>query len=157
MRVPEGDLGFAPEDRVRHGNSLEGSVQVLQAFGSVAHEPVDIPSTHRELVAYQLVPGIILQERLDFIQDRRDGIDTIEVVQIDPGASHQELGMLLRGRWREERKPAIEHVPLVGIESFVSVPSDQTCGPPHIFGRQSVLDRFLVQAFVFKPQAGPQV
>ena len=39
----------------------------------------------------------------------------------------------------------------------MSVASDQPDGPPQVFGRESVLDRFVDQAFAFKPVAGPQV
>ena len=65
--------------------------------------------------------------------------------------------MLLHCPCRDELKPPIEDVPLAVIEGFVSVLNDQPYGPPHVFGRQSVLDRFVYQAFLLETLAGPPV
>ena len=140
---------------MRRGNPLECHIHVSQAFGSVPHEPEDVPATRRQFTAYLLVPGVIAQQRLDSVEKRRNGFDVEVVVQEDPGPSHQELCVLLHGPRREERKPALEHPPLVGIEHFVSVSSDQPDRPLHIFGRQSMLQRFVDQAFALEPPARP--
>ena len=125
FRLRKDELGIAPEVRVRDGNLLETDGHVLQTFGSIPHEPEKVPATHGDLTAYLLVPGFIADQRFDFGQKRRHGVDFVVVVQGNPGTSHQKFCLLLEGPCRDERKPSVEDVPLAFIEGFVSVLCDE--------------------------------